>query len=62
MPSTPIPAFALPAVILVLGLVVLRRPANPRVTWDYRPLVGGLAIASGAGGLIIGLVRLLTGT
>jgi hypothetical protein len=62
MPPTLIPVFALPAIVLILGLVVLRRPANSRVTWDYRPLVGGLAIASGAGGLIIWLVRLLTVT
>jgi len=46
--------------MIFFGVLMLRQPLDPRAKWDYRTLGGGLAIIAGAGGLIIGLIRVAT--
>jgi len=60
VPTNLIPALLLPAGMIFFGVLMLRQPLDPRAKWDYRTLGGGLAIIAGAGGLIIGLIRVAT--
>ena len=60
MPTELVPAFILPIGMLVFGVLMLRQPPDPRLTWDYRAVGGRLAIFVGLGWLIIAFIRLAT--
>ena len=62
MPTNVIPALLLPAGLIFFGVLMLRQPLDPRAGRDYRKFGGRLAIIAGSGGLIIGLVRVATGS
>ena len=56
-----LPAVLLPAGILVFGLLMLRTDES-RLRPQDRLLAGRLAIIVGVGGLIVGLIRVATGS
>jgi hypothetical protein len=57
-----VPLLLIPAMVVVLGVALLRQERPPQGTWDYRHQGGLLAVLAGAGWLLIGIVRVLSGT